>query len=144
MYKSKSKANAFYQLIHDLFRSFTQSNKLFIHYYLELRKIILKGQEKTNDMREVLLYGGDYQLSQGQVELLLKMISEIPTIRALSFIFTRMGNETVKHLAKCFRIKKWCGFKHNQPTLFYLDLSYNYFDWEPVKSLIKSFTDELF
>ena len=71
----------------------------------KLRKIILIGQEKTNDMREVLLYGGDYQLSQGQVELLLKMISEIPTIRALSFIFTRMGNETVKHLAKCFRIK---------------------------------------
>ena len=41
-------------------------------------------------------------------------------------------------------LNKWCGFKHNQPTLFYLDLSYNYFDWEPVKSLIKSFTDELF
>ena len=58
-------------------------------------------------------------------------------------IFTRMGNSAWKHLASCLDLKTWRGIKRDQPTLFYLNLSYNFFNWDGVKPLIKLFYEKL-
>jgi hypothetical protein len=42
--------------------------------------------------REVMIFGGPYSLSSGQISAIMNIVMEFPTIKGLSFNFTRVKN----------------------------------------------------
>lgn len=43
--------------------------------------------------REVMIFGGPYPLSSGQITAILNIVMEKPSIKGLSLNFTRMKNQ---------------------------------------------------
>jgi hypothetical protein len=152
-YKSKFKAEIFYELLTNIVDQFNRTNKLFIDYFLELRKIIIEDRNlehkdlpevsKTIIFLQIVLYGGEFPISEGQIEIMLKLISKVPHIKGLSFVFTRMRNNGLKHLAKWLQFKRWRGFKIDEPTLYYLNLSFNFFNWDGIRPFLKALQESI-
>ena len=67
----------------------------------------------------------------------------MPNVKALSMVFTRFRNSGLKHLTKCLKFKGWKGLKIDDPTLYYLNISYNFFNWENLKQFFNIFTEKI-
>ena len=92
--------------------------------------------------REVMIFGGPYPLSSGQISAIMNIVMEFPTIKGLSFNFTRVKNQGLQVISKILNSKKWKTIRPNDELLFSLDLTNNLIDQDGIKSLIDVFFDQ--
>ena len=91
---------------------------------------------------EVLIYGGNFQLSASQVGALTSLVNKAPQVRGMTLCWAGISDHGVKCIVDALKQSTWKAIRMNDRRLYSLDLSFNLITETGISELYSLFFDQ--